>query len=114
MKRVELERQAIVKALEETPNKNITLAAKQLGASRRTLQSRMRDYDMPVGESGRPRHLLPKQRTSGFAEVLPGLAVVGVVVGLGWLLLRDSDSRPHIVGDQSSNPYLIGTDILGS
>lgn len=58
MKRVELEKQAITKALHESPN--ISEAAKTLGASRRTLQARMRDYAIPRGQPGRPRQLLPK------------------------------------------------------
>lgn len=92
MKRVELERQAIVKALDEAPN--ITDAAERLGASRRTLQARMRDYAMPPGQAGRPRQLLPKARETlhtgllGSADAIVDIAVVGLALGAGWWFMR--------------------------
>lgn len=106
MKRVEIERAAIVKAIDESPNKNITLAARTLGSSRRTLQSRMRDYGMEPGKSGRPRELLPYSGDSGFS--LSTVLVVGVAFGIGyWLWKRDSE---QIAG--SSSAELVGLDVI--
>lgn len=82
MKRVEIERAAISRALEKAPN--ITQAARELGASRRTLQNRMRDYDIPPGEPGRPRELLPVDRAVASGDVaLLGVLALGAA-GIYW------------------------------
>lgn len=94
MKRVEIERQAIVRALEK--ERNITEAAQALGAARRTLQSRMRDYSIPPGKAGRPRELLPY--ASG-GDAVSSLLVVGVAFGLGYWLVKRSRQQPlQVVG----------------
>lgn len=105
-----LEHDAITRALKTAPN--ITEAARQLGASRRTLQNRMRHYGIPRGKAGRPRELLPYGGSS-FIEIA---AVSGVLVGLVALLGKwMRDKEPTVAGaDVRGNIYIHGTDILGS
>lgn len=91
MKKVEMERQAILKALDNKPN--ITEAAEALGASRRTLQARMRDYDIPPGEPGRPRNTLPREGGSESGVTVGAVVVVGLAFGLGYWLMRKSSVR---------------------
>lgn len=106
MKKVEIEKQAIVKALDTAPN--ITVAAKDLGASRRTLQARMRDYAIPPGQAGRPRQLLPYS-TSLPPGTKTALVVIGLLVGAGlggalvWRRLRASKTTT-----------MVGLDLLGA
>lgn len=103
MKKVELERQAIVKALDT--ESNITEAAKALGASRRTLQARMRDHNIPPGHAGRPRQLLPKAGETGAG----GLTVLAIAVGAGvWLWRR---GKQTVTGDRKPD-CLRGLDII--
>jgi hypothetical protein len=102
MKRVEIERSAITKALSTAPN--ITVAAKDLGASRRTLQSRMRDYGMPPGQAGRPRQLLPYAKLPAGTAVLVILGMLGLVGGVvfaRWWQKRKQSTK-------------IGLDLLGT
>ncbi len=106
MKRVEIEKQAIVKALETAPN--VTAAARQLGASRRTLQSRMRDYALPEGEPGRPRELLPYSG-SAFPEALSTVAVIGAAFGLGYWVWRRN--KEQVVGGGKPE-CLRGLDVI--
>lgn len=88
---------------------NVGRAASRLGASRRTLQNRMRYYSMPPGRSGRPRHTLSYQAASGISS----LVGVAALLGMGWLAGRWWRNRnaPTVAGDNAS---LHGTDILGS
>jgi hypothetical protein len=67
-----LERDAITHALKTAPN--ITEAARQLGSSRRTLQNRMRFYQIPPGKSGRPRELLPRPSRAASPAAAPAAA----------------------------------------
>jgi Bacterial regulatory protein, Fis family len=100
MRRVEIERQAIAGALAKH---NVTEAAKTLGASRRTLQARMRDYGMPPGQAGRPRQLLPYKVHAGTAVfvVLGMLGIVGGVAFARWWQNRKQSTK-------------IGLDLLGT
>ncbi len=106
MKRVEIERHAIERAITSSPN--ITAASRALGASRRTLQNRMRDYNMPEGEPGRPRQLLPYSNTGTKGDALYiGLAVLGIV-GLVWAWKR-------IGKDEGERKVAMrGLDLLGA
>ncbi len=106
MKRVEMERAAIARAIESAPNKNITIAAERLGASRRTLQNRMRDYGMPKGPSGRPRELLSYNRSP---LSLSTVVVVGVGFALGYYLLKSNSER---VDGGVKSSCLRGLDII--
>jgi len=58
----EAERAKIETALAKH-DRNIEETARELGASRRTLQNRMRAYGMAPGKSGRPRVPMPYTRT---------------------------------------------------
>ncbi len=72
-----LERPTILAAL-RSAHGNIGKAARALGASRRTLQNRMREYGMARGRAGRPKQRLPYGRNSRrAASVLGVLALVG-------------------------------------
>lgn len=106
MKRVELERRAIVHAIDTSPNKNITHAARRLGASRRTLQNRMRDYDIPEGEPGRPRELLPRRPSQGDAAY-GALALLGVA-GLAYAWWSSKET----VGEDGKTECLRGLDLI--
>lgn len=76
-----LERDAITRALAETKG-NIGKAAKLLGASRRTLQNRMREYGMARGKSGKPKRRLPyaRRRKTWAVGAVAAAAVAGVVL----------------------------------
>ncbi len=78
-----LERTSILSALRQAHG-NIGKAARALGASRRTLQNRMREYGMARGRSGRPKRRLPYGRHGARAAQLVGaLALVGGALYLG-------------------------------
>lgn len=79
--RGDLERSTIVDALRSSGG-NIQVAADELGASRRTLQNRMRQYGMPRGRAGRRRRALPYARRSRIAAgaLAVGAALVGALV----------------------------------
>ena len=75
-----LERETIIAALKHSGG-DIGQAARELGASRRTLQNRMREYGLPRGQAGRRKRKLPYRRSwSGLATV--GLVTLGAVGGL--------------------------------
>lgn len=77
---LELERSAIVSALRESGG-DIGKAARALGASRRTLQNRMREYGMARGKAGRRKRLLPYRRKHRVAVgVVGALAAAGALV----------------------------------
>jgi hypothetical protein len=88
------ERTTIERALNESKDSsgewNIGKAARALGASRRTLQNRMRHYGMKRGKAGRRRQGLPyglfrgKKRRSAWG----GAAALAGVVGLSVYLRR--------------------------
>lgn len=75
-----LERDEILAAL-RAANGNIGVAARRLGASRRTLQNRMREYGIPRGKSGRRKRALPYGRRSHSLAGI-GLAAAGLATGL--------------------------------
>jgi hypothetical protein len=79
-----LERQVITDAIRTAPN--LTIAAQHLGASRRTLQNRMRAYGMPRGKSGRPIEPLPYKSlpSTGTLLTVGALAVAGVLAWKWW------------------------------
>ena len=106
MKRVELERRAILGALDREAN--ITEAARALGAARRTLQSRMRDYQIPPGEPGRPRELLPRDAAAARGD---GVFVALVALGLGGLAWAYWHSR-EAVGAGRKTDDLRGLDVV--
>jgi hypothetical protein len=91
-----LERDAIEAALAKH-DRNIEKAAQELGASRRTLQNRMRAYGMVRGKSGRRKQDLPYppttratrwvRRNKSTLGVLGTVAAVGAAV-LGYKHLR--------------------------
>ena len=112
MKKVEFERVAIVKAIDSAPN--ITQAARNLGASRRTLQARMRDYAIPPGTSGRPRQLLP--RGLRYVSLAGAAGVVGLVVGLVGLsvYLRRKAATTAVVGAERGAVRMTGIDLLAA
>ena len=101
MRRLEIERRAIEGALSKH---NVTDAAKTLGASRRTLQARMRDYHMPPGQAGRPRQLLPYARVTAGTASLAILGILGVIGGVAFLSWWRNRKRAT----------KIGIDLLGS
>ena len=82
-----IERHDIERALRETGGK-IGRAAKLLGASRRTLQARMRSYGMAPGKAGRPRRKLGYRGKRRLYTALGAAAVAG----LGYLALRKPGS----------------------
>lgn len=81
---VQLERTAIERALRESGD-NIGTAARHLGASRRTLQNRMREYGMPRGRAGRRKRRLPYGR--GTARAFKAVAIAAGLV-LGYRIFR--------------------------
>lgn len=93
-------------AVESTPNLNE--AADQLGASRRTLQNRMREYDLPYGQAGRRKQELTY---SGDGFDLPTLVVVGVAFGLGWWWMS---RKKESVGAGWKSDCLHGLDVIRS
>ena len=82
-----LERDAILSALHRTGG-NIGKAARELGASRRTLQNRMREYGLPPGKSGRRKRLLPYAKRSRSLEVGIGVGALAGVIMLGRYFAR--------------------------
>lgn len=108
MKRVEIERSAIAKAIDESPN--ITAAARNLGASRRTLQNRMRDYSMPEGEPGRPRQLLPYARDTHGDKVFTLIAAVALA-GIVYAWWNSREKVGTSAFDQKSRD-LRGLDVI--
>lgn len=77
-----LEKTAIENALRDAGG-NIGRAARILGTSKRTLQYRMRDYQMARGKAGRPRKLLGYARRSrGVLAVAAGVAAVAVGIAV--------------------------------
>lgn len=105
---MEMERSAIVAAINSTPN--LTEAAHKLGASRRTLQNRMREYGMPRGKSGRPKEPLPHHRPhiAGTTDLLL-LGAVGAGLFFARKFLR---SGADTVAGSSSVTYLRGIDAV--
>lgn len=80
---VSLERAAIVQAI--SSSSNLDDAARKLGASRRTLQNRMRHYGIPRGKSGRPRRKLKYSKKRKAWSV--GVAATAVAMISGAVLL---------------------------
>lgn len=78
------ERATIVKALRDA-NDNMDKAAKALGISRRTLQNRMREYQMTRKKAGRPRRKLYSGKARAWGSVAVGAAALA---GLGLALTR--------------------------
>jgi hypothetical protein len=108
-----LERTAIERALREEPN--ITEAAHALGSSRRTLQSRMRDYGIAPGKAGRPRQLLPYKSFRPFSRPFErvdasslALTLIGAlgVGGLIWWWTKKDKPATVVAGS--------GLDSLGA
>lgn len=86
------DRDAVVSAIRTAPN--LTVAARKLGASRRTLQNRMREYGLPRGRSGRPKERLPYKHGAGFVEALGAVAALtGLVLAGRWLLARHTETK---------------------
>jgi len=82
-----LERDTILAALRQTDG-NISKAARLLHASRRTLQNRMREYDMPEGTPGRRHQRLPYRGRSSAGGALAALGGLAAVVVGGVVLSR--------------------------
>lgn len=66
----------------------ISKAATDLGASRRTLQNRMREYGLPIGKSGRRKEELPYKRLSKGTRQTLGALGVAAAVGAGILAFK--------------------------
>ncbi len=97
------DRTAVVSAINST--RNLGDAARKLGASRRTLQNRMREYGIPRGQAGRPKEWLPyKSGGSTVRTVVGGAAIVAGIV----LVARYWRSREtSVAGDDSPLAKLI-------
>lgn len=82
MKRTELDRAEVERALQSEPS--ITAAAKALGVARRTLQDRMRALGMARGKAGHPTRAIKYKKRSrryrGPAVVVGVAALVGGVL----------------------------------
>ena len=101
------DRETLVAAVKGSRNLNV--AAKRLDVSRRTLQNRMREYDLPRGRGGRPRAELSLGSGISLGDVAIGLAAIGGGFLLGrWLSRRPS--QPTVAG----SPYVLGATVLGS
>lgn len=110
------ERAAVAAAVSQAPNLNV--AAARLGASRRTLQNRMREYGMGYGTPGRRKVELPK------AKAAPLNAVEWSVVGgalallaggaLGILWLRRQEAQAREAERKSGASRVSGFDMLGA
>ena len=88
------ERELVAEAVAKSPNLNV--AAREVGASRRTLQNRMREYGLPYGKSGRRRRDLAGP--SDLDGALVPLVVIAGAVSLGyWLLKRKDPTFNHNV-----------------
>jgi hypothetical protein len=94
------DRSAVISAINSTPNLNE--AAHKLGASRRTLQNRMREYGIPRGKSGRPKEWLPYKSSTVHTVLGVGAVAAGVILLGRWLRNRD-----QIAGDNSPLAGLI-------
>jgi IS30 family transposase len=84
MKRTDLDRSEIERALREEPS--ITDAARSLGVARRTLQDRMRALGMARGKAGHPTKAIKyKKRSRSYRgpAVMVGVAALvgGVLIG---------------------------------
>ncbi len=106
------EKQTVLAALRNADG-NVSDAAVALGASRRTLQNRMRFYAIPPGKSGRPREALPYK-----APLIAGLSASELVtaagIGAGAFFLGRYLARrfPISVGEGAENRYLVGARAL--
>lgn len=102
------DRSAVVSAINSS--RNLGDAARKLGASRRTLQNRMRAYGIPRGQAGRPKEWLPYKKgwlpnPRGASDLL---LVCGVGAGIFFAVryLR-SKQNEHVAGDTSPLAGLI-------
>ncbi len=111
------ERDAVVSAI--NTSRNLGDAARKLGASRRTLQNRMRSYGLPRGKSGRPKESLPKRRGGPMIVGPTDLLLLGGVgaamyMARQWWLRPQSPAQLSVVGDDflpaASSAYLRGLD----
>lgn len=103
------EREQISSALSASGYR-VSKAARALGASRRTLQYRMREYGMSRGHAGRPKRLLHAdlQRWVSFGVgIALGVLVVGAPIILSVWWLR---KKPPVV----TGYRLTGLDVLGA
>lgn len=75
------DRDVLTKAINSSPN--LSVAARRLDVSRRTLQNRMRSAGLPRGQAGRPRRSLSYHgESSGAAGLIAAVAIVGAGVFL--------------------------------
>lgn len=72
------EKREIERAIRDASS--ITDAARTLGASRRTLQNRMRRYQLPRGKAGRPRKRLRRRHVAASVLTVGAVAVVGALL----------------------------------
>jgi Bacterial regulatory protein, Fis family len=103
MRYTPIERQAIVSALDKN---TVTNAARALRTSRRTLQSRMRDYEIAPGQAGRPRRQLVGGSVGHGGLLVTAAAIVGVLGFAAWLYKWKSEAK-------NVKPKLAGLDLLG-
>ena len=84
MRKLDLERETVIEALRAAGGDG-GRAAKILGSSRRTLQSRMREFGLERGRSGRKRRFLPYGsggERSRRGWIAGGIAAVGLAAGV--------------------------------
>ncbi len=100
------EREAVVSAINTSPN--LGVAARRLGASRRTLQNRMRFYGLPRGHSGRPKQALPKRGGGVSAIGATDLLLLGGVGAAFYFAGRWLRGKETIVGADAGSRYVTG------
>lgn len=90
------DREALVAAVKST--RNLNEAANRLDVSRRTLQNRMREYNLPRGHGGRPRADLAGAGGMSISDVAAGVLLIGGGFFLGRWLARAGGSKQVITG----------------
>jgi hypothetical protein len=95
------DRAAVISAINST--RNLNEAARKLGASRRTLQNRMREYGLPRGKAGRPKEWLPYKRSS--SSTVMTVVGVGAVIASVIMLRRWLATSDRVAGIVDESPF---------
>lgn len=98
------EKETVARVIRDTDN--LEVAARRLGVSRKTLYSRMRQFELPPGTPGRRRKDLGSENTSDAIAI--GATILGAAAFFWWV---SSSSKTAIQG-ASATRDIRGLDVL--